>query len=295
MNWYPSRRTGLLVGLVLLIALGFADCLLVGRIRGSAVDLTLFGRALLLLATLPLGALVVYAYCGLAGLAYHVERNGIVVRWAAHRDVVPVADIVEVAPLTVRSAQLAGGLGWPGYRFGWARLEGVGRVRVYVTRTSGRLLLIRTRGEPLLLSPVDVDGFLADYRARRALGPIAQWTLGVQLPGPLALSIWRDRLALMALVPGLVLNLALIGYLAARYPSLPPRLMLSFDPQGLGDRIAAGQELFLLPAIGLGILLVNLSLAALMHRRERVLARLLAANVPVIQILLWVTVVRLLG
>lgn len=295
MNWYPSRRAGLLVGLVLLIALGFADYLLVNRIRGSAVDLVLFGRALLLVVTLPLAALLVYACWGLVGLAYHMERNGIVVRWAAHHDVVPIADVVEAVPLTVHGGQLVGGLGWPGYRFGWARLEGVGPVRVYVTRTSGRLLLIRTRGTALLLSPVDVDGFLADYRARRALGPIARWTLGLQLPGLLALSIWRDSLALVSLTPGLALNLALTGYLAARYQNLPPRLMLSFDPQGFGDRIAPGKELFLFPTIGLGILLVNLLLAALIHRRERVLARLLAANVPVMHILLWVTVVRLLG
>lgn len=292
MNWYPNKRLGLLCGLGLLLALGLADYLLVRRMVGSPIDLVLFGRALLLAATLPLVGFVAYVYCGLANLTYRVERNGIAIRWAAACDMVPVEEIQEIVPLTVGRGRLVGGIGWPGYRVGRARVKGVGWVRVYVTRPE-RSVLVRTRQQAYLISPVNVEGFLADYRARRTLGSIARWTQGQRLPALLRLSIWRDRLAGLLALTGLALNLSLFGYLAAHYQGLAPVLTLSYGPQGLADRIGARAELFLLPGIGLAILLLNGLLAAWVHRRGRVLALLLLGNGPLVQALVWVAAWRL--
>lgn len=294
MNWYPDKRVGLLWGLGLLGALTFADYRLLRGTLGTPINLLFFGRALLLLATLLLLAFLVYALYGLANLAYHVERNGIVIRWAASYDVVPMGDIKTVVPFP-KGKPLPSGIGWPGYRIGQVWIQGLGPVRLYTTRPLEQSLLIRTADRSYLISPANVEGFLADYRARRLLGEITRWTQERRLPALFSLTVWRDRLVAWLFLSGLLLNLALFGYLSARYPQLSPRMILSFDPRGLGERIGARWELFLLPAGGLGILLLNGALAAWVHRQGRVLSLLLLGNVSLVQVLVWLTTLRLVG
>ncbi len=295
MNWYPDKRSGLLCGLGLLLGLLLAGYWLAHGLPGSPFTLATFGRGLLLLVVVSLSVVVAYACFGLANLTYRLERNGLIIRWGASFDVVPMADIKGIAPLRALGGRLTGGQGWPGYRVGLANLEGVGPVRLYVAPGPGQGLLVSTASMTYLICPADVEGFLADYRTRRLLGPIVNWRQELRLPTLLSLRIWGDRLAVWLLVGGLLLNLALFGYLAARYPGLPPRLPLSFDARGLGNRIGGRSELWLLPAGGLGVLLVNGILAAWVHRRERILALLLLCNVPLVQTLAWVAVRRLAG
>lgn len=294
MDWYPGKRLGLLVGTALLAALLLAAYSLLAGLVGSPVGLPAFGRALLLAAALALAVVMAYAWWGLASMAYRVERNGLAIRCAAGRDVIPMREIREVTTFPA-GRRVNGGFGWPGYRVGRAWAEGVGPVRLYLTRPARQALLVRTAGAGYLISPANVEGFLADYRARRLLGEIARWPQGRQLPPLLSLSIYRDRLAGALFGLGLLLNVGLFGRLAAGYESLPLRLALSFDAYGLGDRIGARSELWMMPAIGLAILLLNGLLAAWLHRRDRVVAMLLLGSGPLVQALAWLTVSRLAG
>lgn len=295
MNWYPNKRAGLLFGLGLQLALVLAGFWLLWKLVGAPFDSLFFSRIMLFLIALSLLAVIAYLYYGLLNLTYRVERNGIVIRWAASFDVVPMSDIGAIVPYRMVSLPIRGGAGWPGYRFGPAQVKGLGQVRLYITGTLEDALLIRTQEMLYLISPNNVEGFMANYGARRQQGPVALWAQGLRLPMLLDLSIWRDRLAWCLLVPGLLLNAGLFAYLAVRYPDLPPRMMLSFDPRGLGDRIGARWELLLWPAIGLGILFLNTWLAAWVHRRERVMALLMMCNVPLVQALAWLALVRLIG
>ncbi|MCL6429829.1 MAG: PH domain-containing protein [Anaerolineae bacterium] len=292
MDWRPRKLVGLLWGLGLLAALAWTDYSLLRGAAGAPVSLALFGRLLVAAAALVLTLFVAYSLCGLASLAYRIERNGIIIRWAAGEEVVPMPEIVAVEPLRAASRRLAGGIGWPGCRFGQGRLEGVGRVQLYATQAS-RALLIRTRERSYVITPANVDGFMSDYHTRRLLGPIARWKAGKRVPAVLDPSIRHDRLAGWLGLAGLLVNLGLFGFVAARYPQLAPRIVLSFDPRGLADRIGASTEVFLLPGIGLAILLVNAILAALVHRRERILALLLLCNTLVVQALAWIAARRL--
>lgn len=293
MNWYPDKRAGLLWGLGLLAVLVAVEASLLRSIVGAPVDMWLYLRALLFTAVLPLLAFLAYGYYGLANLTYRIERNGIAIRWGAGTDMVPRDEIVEIVPFAALCKRLTAGIGWPGYRIGDAQVAGAGRVRLYTTRPPEQSLAIRTRTRTYVISPANVEGFLADYRTRRQLGPIAQWAQERHLPRLFRLSIWRDRAAGILALPALLLNLGLFGYLTARYASLPLRLVLSYDLQGMGDRIGARSEIFILPAVGLAIVLVNAALAAWLHRRERVLALLLLGNGPLVQALVWLAALRL--
>ncbi len=292
MNWRPRRLVGLLWGFGLLAALAWVDYSLLRGAVGAPVSLVLFGRLLVAAAALALTLFVAYSLYGLASLAYRIERNGIIIRWAAGEEVVPMPEIVAVEPLRLGGRRLAGGMGWPGCRFGQGQLEGVGRVQLYATQAS-RALLIRTRKRSYVITPANVDGFMSDYHTRRLLGPIARWEAGKHVPAVLDPSIRHDRLAAWLGLAGLLVNLGLFGFVSARYPQIAPRIVLSFDPRGLADRVGARAEILLLPGIGLAILLVNDILAALVHRRERVLALLLLCSSLVVQALAWIAAQRL--
>ncbi len=293
MNWYPNRRKGLLWGAGLLLALGLADFSLLRGVLGAPVDTWLFLRALLLVATLPLGAFLLYACYGLATLTYRVERNGIMIRWGAVYDMVPVSEIVEIVPYAGLGGRLVEGVGWPGYRVGRAKPAGIGALRMYITRPPEACLLVRTRERAYLISPANPEGFVADYATRRKLGPIVKWAQELRLPRLFDLSIRRDRLAACLAAAALLMNGGLFAYLTTRYPDLPMRLVLSYDLRGQADRIGGRGELFFLPAIGLAVVLLNGLLAGWLHRRERVLALVVLCNGPLVQALMWLATLRL--
>jgi uncharacterized membrane protein len=84
-----------------------------------------------------------------------------------------------------------------------------------------------------------------------------------------------------------LVNLALFGYLSARFPGLDFQLPLHFNNLGYVDRIGAKVELFALPIIGLIILGTNLVLGLLLYRRERAGSYLLWGSSAVVQGLFW--------
>jgi hypothetical protein len=106
---------------------------------------------------------------------------------------------------------------------------------------------------------------------------------------PLAL-LREDSLGVGLLVGALLLMLLLFLWLATSYSSLPDLLPLHFDANGNPDRIGERQEVFVLPAIGLVINLVNIAAGLVARIRFRMVfaAYLLWAGALMVQLLLWV-------
>ena len=127
----------------------------------------------------------------------------------------------------------------------------------------------------------------------------------LRLPGnwqqhipPGLLLVLRDRYLWALVIVALVVNLGLFGYLIFEFsrvpPVLPPLVPLHFDVNGDPDRIESRDALFSLAQIGLIVIVGNLGLGALMYRRERLAAYLLAAMAMVIQLLLWFAAIQIL-
>ena len=89
--------------------------------------------------------------------------------------------------------------------------------------------------------------------------------------------------------PGLcaAINLALLGYLSARFPGLDYLLPLHFSNLGQPDRIGTKMELFTLPIIGLIILGTNLILGLALYRSERAGSYVLWGAATAVQALFW--------
>ncbi len=89
---------------------------------------------------------------------------------------------------------------------------------------------------------------------------------------------------------------ALAAYVAIWLPSLPPFLPLHYNGVGSVDLIGPKTDLYKMPAIGAAVLAADVTLASLLHDRERWAALVLIGMSIVVQVILIVgtiNVVRL--
>lgn len=107
----------------------------------------------------------------------------------------------------------------------------------------------------------------------------------------------RDRYLWALVIVALIVNLGLFAYLILEFNrtplALPPLVPLHFDVNGEPDRIEPRGALFSLPQIGLIVIIGNLALGAIMHRREPLATYLLAGTAIVIQLLLWLAAIQI--
>ena len=287
---------GLLVGAA---ALG-GGLLLKGR--GAFSPLT-FGLSVALLVDLAALALMLYWSMAAWRLRYRLSRNGLVIHWGASRIVVPMERIEAVVP----GSQLGGsavspwgyrafrGLAWPGLRVGRAQLPDGTPARLYTTTSLAHSVAVLTPDGAYVISPPDPGLFVEAWRVRRPLGPTQHWREEEQRAWPLNLPIWRERWAWWLLGWGLLVNLALHGYLAFTYERLPAMLPLHFDVLGQVDRIASRAEVLRLPQLALLMLVVDLVLGFAVYGRDRVGTYLLWGGGLMVQLLTVGAVLTIVG
>jgi len=314
---------GLLYGVLLVGLDAWLVRLLIARaVRPQALNLGTFLVALIVLATLPLLVILAYHTWSWLTLRYHLDRNGLTIRWAGSEHQIPIRDIQRIIPgkqltgnhasailepenpilqiyerlilrFSPRDAGKRGdivrrrGIRWPGHERGAGLVPGIGRTRFFATRPLAEQLLVIVPGTAFAISPDNLDEFLRSFEARRALGPNRLVERVMHRGSWFAWPLWRDTTAWTLLGAAVLINLALFGYLSARFPGLDFQLPLHFNSLGQVDRIGAKIELFALPIIGLIILGTNLVLGLLLYRRERAGSYLLWGASAAAQGLFW--------
>lgn len=281
--WIGAGLLAAAAGLCALLALG-ARALGPGP-RAAVV-------AAVLLVVLPLTLALGYWLVGLLTLRYALGRDGLIIRWAATRQVVPMSAITHVLAGRPYDAPLRG-LRWPGHEVGrTALVDDQGERRdalIYATAPPEGQLVVVTPSLAYAISPADPQAFVDDFRLRHRLGPTAVWEQHTE-HAPLArLSLAGDRtaLALFGLAAGL--NVLAFLWLTWHYPALPDQVALRFryDPV-LGTSVAGPlsptSSAWNLPIIGLGALVLNGTLAAAGHARARLVALLLGAGAALVQV-----------
>ncbi len=294
MTYRPKFSMGGVLGLLFIALVLALDALLVRAlvvhsIRPQEINLLSFLIGLVVLASLPALALAAFETVSWFSLRYHLDRNGIAIRYAGTEEIIPLGDVKCIVP----GSKFDGtpvpkrGIHWPGHERGDGVVPGVGRTRFLATRPTAELLLLITPGQAFAISPQNTDGFLKGFEARRAMGPNRLLERELRHPAWRRLSLWTDQTAWVLLGAALAVNLALFAYLAIRFPTLDLNLPLHFDSQGLADRPGTKAELFGLPIIGLIILGTNLVLGLLLYRRERAGSYLLWGSAAAVQALFW--------
>jgi hypothetical protein len=240
------------------------------------LSLATFLLVILSLASAGLAAAVAYRANALRHTSYAVDRNSLVIRCGATREVVPLTDVQRIVP----GREVAAGLALrrvplPGWWIGLGHHPTLGYIRFYATEPVDRQLIVVATGVNYAISPADLEGFVAEYTACSETGPSRPVRRNRLDSGLMSLPMWRNRPALMLLGLPVVINLLIFGLLLTRYPQLPDQVVLHFNAQGLPDRTGAAIQVFGPAVIGLGLLAVNSVLGALAYRRDRLAAYLM--------------------
>jgi hypothetical protein len=255
-----------------------------------------FLMGLVVALSVPVLVLLVYETASGLTLRYHLDRNGVAVRWVGNERIIPIRDVQRIVFGNDIESRIVRrrGVRWPGHQRGEGMVPSIGRTRFLATRPLAEQLLLVTPGLAVAISPLDVDGFLAAFESRRQLGPNRLLKQELRQARWLSWPLWADRTARALLGAAAIMNAGLFGYVSARFPTLDPQLPLHFNRMGYVDRIGTKVELFALPIIALIILGTNLVLGLLLYRRERAGSYLLWGAAAAAQILFWLATFSIL-
>ncbi|MBC7222857.1 MAG: hypothetical protein H5T59_01035 [Anaerolineae bacterium] len=212
-------------------------------------------------------------------LRYHLDRNGLVIRWAGLRQTIPLEAILAVergaeGPMRRRALHP---LRRAGYWVGPLPTGSGERVQAFATRPPAEHLLLRTEAGSWAITPRDPEAFLHRLEAEKGLGPTRRLALAREWLGPWGWSLWRDRWAWALWAAGLLGALALWGLVAAH-------------PKALGLPPLAG------PGAAVGFLALTWAWGAWVHRRSRRRAYLLWGGAAWVQwagaLLVWAGAMR---
>jgi hypothetical protein len=284
----------------MLLAAGLADGALafgLARAWPGPVAATLF---VLLCGGLILFFVLAYWLVGRLTLRYTVTRDGLVLQWAASRTSVPMGEITHILQGRPYAEPLHG-LRWPGHEVGRTTLvadDGSRReLLVLATVPPEGQLIVMTPSVAYALSPADRSAFVRELMARRRMGPVQQLPHGTAHPVLGRLGIVRDALAIRLLAAGLVANVLAFAWLIWQYPSLPAQVALWFGfDTATGRPAAILQPLALawqLPAIGFLAWALDAGAAGVVHARARLGAELLALGALLLQLVVIVTLLRM--
>ncbi len=301
MTWRAKFFVGgplglLFVGLILVFDGWLLNRLINQGIRVQQISLSVFVMGLVVLLSIPVLIVLAYQTLSCLTLRYHVDRNGVVARWAGTEQIVPIRDIQRIVPGSQLGKQIVRrrGLRWPGHERGEGLVPGIGRTRFLATRPLDDQLLLVTPGLAFGISPQDAEAFWQAFEGRRDLGPNRLLERETRPARWSTWRIWTDQTAWVLLGAAVVINLGLFGYLAARYPGLDAQLPLHFTSLGQADRIGTKLELFGLPIIGFIILATNLIAGLALYRRERAGSYLLWGSAATAQALFWLATFSIL-
>jgi hypothetical protein len=294
MTFYPYPTRGGFLALGAAVLAGAVAILVINFLPLQQNLPDVFKVIMAVLVSLAVMSLAIYAAIIAFRLHYDLTRNGLVIQWGLTRRHIPLESILDIVPgHSLTNPPAFRGLNIGGLRLGWGRLTDYGWLRFHTTAALSDSLLVVTPEQTFVISPQQPDHFIKAWQARQSLGPTQRWSFSVRRSWPFSYSLLSDPLTWWLLGLSSLACLALFGYLALNYPTLPRSLPIHFNAFGLPDRIADKSSLFNLPLLGLAVLGVNTILGGLFYRWERVAAYLLWGSTLAVQICLWVAAVTL--
>ena len=272
-----NPRRAIIAGAVVIVAL------LIGIAVAGALAIklptTIFTHILITLILVMLGAMAWLAYnmVALANISYALDRNAFVIRWGSVREIVPMGDVQRV----IAASNIAAGLKYtgaplPGWWIGRGSHPALGEIRFCSNAPLNRQLIVVTPDMNYAISPADIDKFLEAFRARFDMGPTQAVQAAHLVPRIMTWPFWGDRLAHTLILIAIGLNAVLFAIGFARYPALPPQVVLHFDAAGAPDRFAPQNQVFGPAIIAFELFIINFLIALGVYSRGEKLAAYLA-------------------
>jgi len=206
-----------------------------------------------------------YRLWALHRLAYHVNRDGVYVRWGHSTFVLPMAEMHSVHPPGEKPLDFpARWWRWPALYVGEELASGR-RVRCFATVPVDQQWLLCGDTACLGVSPRDGQRLLLEMNRRRGLGPNRSLASGWRRPRLWRWRFWEDGTAVLSLLANALVLVLLWGEATAR------------------GREGQAQLL-----VGMTTLLVGLNvlLGILFYRRHRFLTLILWSSAVIVQLII---------
>lgn len=301
-RWKPQPSIGRWIGLLLLIiALSGAVYLAWPLLQNFSnppqdwqINLSVYSRMVAVLVLLFLSGVLAYRFASALTLSYALDRNGMYVNWLGNRAVIPLDSIISV-DLGIGKQQLPWNpLQGVGYYWGQYKLDDGKRLHLFATKPVSRCLVIYTPNDAYAISPADHDAFVQDLEQRRNLGATKPLAPTVESSRIFLYAFWNDRTVRQFLLVALLLNLLIMGILAARYPNLAPTVPMRFNAIGQVAEPRPRHQVLFLPLAAFGIGLINTVVGLIVYSRQPLGSRLLQGASVLAQILFGIAVLTII-
>jgi Bacterial PH domain/Protein of unknown function (DUF1648) len=236
-------------------------------------------------------------------LTYVLTDAALRIDWLGRTTVVPYAAIQGIyTGQRLEGRASPGAPRWPGISVGSARVRGLGRLRFFATSADqSQLTLITVDHGGVIVSARDPHEFRAALIGRvQQFGDVpdaqsAHVTWEEKEPTTAPWTAFADLWLPACVGLGLLALLLVLGTILVHYETLPDQVVFHFDTSGQASQIAPKSDLLRLPLFGFVCLAVNWLVGVAVHQREWLLARLLWLGGVVVQLVLFVGVLRLVA
>jgi len=264
----PSRRHGLLVHGVIVVALAALAVWAFWNLTRAPVGPAIVIYLLVLLATLPPLPFFSYRAFALLRADYVLDRDSLAFYWGLRVEDIPLTDIEWIRPATDLASPLRPPtFGLPGGLLGLTRHPDLGMIEFIASGTKD-LLVVATAKRMYAISPENAGAFLATFRRATELGSLLPAEPVSQYPSFLLARAWENLAARFLWLSGLLINLGLVAWVTFLIPAVS-RVTLGFDPSGAPLEAVPSVRLILLPLLSALLFVTGLITGLFMYRDEK--------------------------
>lgn len=261
-----TRWEGLAVTLWILVL----DLLFLTWAWRRPTDFIKFVLFVLIAVSIPLLVHVAYRTWGAFTLEYWVDRDAVTIRWANVRHIVP---LVAIQHMIEEGMAEIGRPSWRYWPMPYVRASHAAEpphdVLLCATQPLPQCLLLNTGEYQFAISPLDKAYFLEMLQEYYRIGPARNLDITEERTSSLGRFFGQSQIGLILIGIGLIGVLTLFGRLMVQFPGLPSPLPFRYNAEGLPEIVRDKGALFVLPAIGLLVWLLNGLWGVWMIRRQQ--------------------------
>ena len=257
-TYYPPRRAGLVANLTVLVILGLFGAAGLWRAAHASIGPSFLLYLLPTLLAVVVIPLLTYRIYALWVASYHLERDGIRLRWGLRYEDIPMDQVQWVLPLSDVGLMLPW-LRWPGAILGNIRHPYLGRVE-FQAASAGELIIIALAQQAFAISPADPAAFLKTYQRYTELGSLTPIPSRSVYPSLAINRVWADRPARLLLLADLLVSMILLAWISLAVPGLASASQGSQPVQPL--------RLLLLPVLNSFIFLADFLIGLFLFRKN---------------------------
>lgn len=269
----PAKQLGLLLhGLIIVLLAGASLWGFASLTNAQVGPMFVIYLLIGILAFAPIPFLGYRAYA-LFKADYYIDRDSLAILWGLRIEDIPLTDIEWVRP----ASDLTHPLSLPPFRLpggvlGTRRHPDLGAVE-FIASSARNLILIATSKHVFAISPRDAASLVRTFARATELGSLTPTEAKSVYPSFVITQAWESPVARSLWLAGLLLNLALVGWVGLLIPSMP-QVPFGFNAPGVPTETVPSVQLILLPLISALMFITGLLVGLYLYRwdRERPLA-----------------------